>query len=132
MAASVIITVLLGSLISCSSGKTLLGASSSSSSSSFSSSSLCTLSPDHWCQSVTTAESCDAVKYCEQKVWMQKKEDFAAASDQGAFSGSVSSVPIIPVIDKAVEMIPITAIREKARVLSQPQKPSASSSSSPS
>jgi len=130
MAASVIITVLLGSLISCSSGKTLLGASSSSSSSS---SSLCTLGPDHWCQSVTTAESCDAVKYCEQKVWMQKKEDFAAASDQGAFSGSVSSVPIIPVIDKAVEMIPITAIRGEARVLSQPQKPpsSPSSSSSP-
>ena len=126
MAASVITTVLLGSLISCSSGKTLLGASSSLSSSS----SLCTLGPDHWCQSVKTAESCDAVKYCQQKVWMEKKEDFAAASDQGAFSGTVSSVPFIPVIDKAVEMIPITAIREKAGVLSQAQKPSSSSSSS--
>lgn len=114
MAASVLFVVALSlsSFSLSSTGKTLLGGS------------LCTRGPGHWCQNVETAQSCDALKYCQQKVWKaQDNQETAAAA--AAASSTVSSVPAIP-LDKAVEVVPMVKIGQAAKAIG----PSAESSSS--
>jgi len=102
MAASILLVAVLSfsSVSTSSSGKTLLGGSSS----------LCTRGPGHWCQNVETAQSCDALKYCRQKVWKSDNPEMSAAS-------KVSSVPMIPVMDQAVEVVPMVSISQVAKAL---------------
>ena len=79
--------------------------------------SLCTRGPSYWCQNAETAKNCDAVKYCDQKVW-KGKTVVDVATDSPSSSSSVSSVPMVPIMEHAVESIPMTAIGGEAKKIS--------------
>ena len=118
MAASVLFVVALSlsSFSLSSTGKTLLGGSAS----------LCTRGPGHWCQNVETAQSCDALKYCQQKVW--KAQDNQEAVDAASSASStISSVPMIP-LDNAVEVVPMVKIGQAAKAIVPSTKSSSTSS----
>jgi len=84
------------SLLSCFVGgdgvKTLIG------------SSLCTRGPGHWCQNKETAANCDALLYCQQKIWK---------ADDAPIAETVQSVPLVP-IAKSDDSVPMVKINQAA------------------